>query len=105
MQFGRFDIGGQWCLSQISPDALRTLLARIRSIETMTITEAFNNRDEPGKDYSIADLPSREAWERLVELEYDDEEPGAAGGGGAATVGGDVLDAGPARRVPGHGHR
>ncbi len=74
VQFGRFDIGGQWCLSQISPDALRTLLARIRSIETMTITEAFNNRDEPGKDYSIADLPSREAWERLVELEYDDED-------------------------------
>jgi hypothetical protein len=74
VRFGRFDVGGQWCLSKITPDAMQKLLARIRDIETMTITEAFNNRDEPGKDYPIAELPSREARERLVELEYDDED-------------------------------
>ncbi len=74
VQFGRFDVDSQWCLSKITPDAMRTLLARIRSIESMTVAEAFNNRDEPGKDYSIDDLPSKEARERLVELEYDDED-------------------------------
>lgn len=74
VQFGRFDIGSSWCLSKITPDGMKTLLARIRDIETMTITEAFNNRDEPGKDYSLDTLPSNEARERLVELEYDDED-------------------------------
>lgn len=74
VQFGRFDIGGEWCLSKITPDAMQTLLVRIRDIETMTIAEAFNNRDEPGKDYSLDDLPSKEARQRLVELEYDDED-------------------------------
>lgn len=74
LQFGRFDIDGQWCLSKITPDDMRTLLGRIRSIETMSVTEAFNNGDEPGKDYSIADLPSKAARERLVELKYDDED-------------------------------
>ena len=50
------------------------LLNRIKSIETMTMSEAFNQRDEPGKDYAIADLPSKAARERLVVLEYDDED-------------------------------
>lgn len=74
MQFGRFDAGSQWCLSKITPDEIRTLLGRIRNIETMTITEVFNSSDEPGKDYSIEDLPSNAARERLVELKYDDED-------------------------------
>ena len=74
VQFGRFDIDGQWCLSKITPDDMRTLLGRIRSIETMSITEAFNHGDEPGKDYPIDDLPSKAARERLVELGYDDED-------------------------------
>ncbi|MGH3830079.1 MAG: hypothetical protein ACRDRS_06435 [Pseudonocardiaceae bacterium] len=74
MQFGRFDIGSQWCLAKITPEEMLTLLGRIRSIETMTITEAFNYGDEPGKDYSIDDLPSKAARERLVELNYDDED-------------------------------
>lgn len=74
VQFGRFDVDSQWCLSTIAPDELRTLLNRIKSFETMTVTEAFNQHDEPGKDYSIADLPLNAALERLVELEYDDED-------------------------------
>jgi hypothetical protein len=74
VQFGRFDIGSQWCLSKMTPTEMRTLLDRIRSIETMTVIEAFNYGEEPGKDYSIDDLPSRAARERLVELEYDDED-------------------------------
>ncbi len=61
VQFGRFDVGSQWCLSEVTQDEIRTLLGRIRSIETMTITEAFNYGDEPGKDYSIEDLPTAAA--------------------------------------------
>jgi hypothetical protein len=74
VQSGRFDIDSQWCISKIRPDEMRTLFNRIRSIATMTVIEAFNYGDEPGKDYSIDDLPSRAARERLVELEYDDED-------------------------------
>ncbi len=36
VQFGRFDVSSEWCLSKIEPDELRTLLGRIRAIETMT---------------------------------------------------------------------
>ena len=74
VQFGRFDLDGEWCLSKIEPDELRTLLGRIRAIETMTESEAFNYGDEPGKDYAVADLPTKAAQDRLVELEYDDED-------------------------------
>jgi hypothetical protein len=74
VQVGRFDVGSQWCLSEVTQDEIRTLLGRIRSIETMTITEAFNYGDEPGKDYSIEDLPTKAARDRLVELNYDDED-------------------------------
>ncbi len=55
-------------------DLPRTLLGRIRAIETMTEFEAFNYGEEPGKDYAVADLPTKAAQDRLVELEYDDED-------------------------------
>ena len=74
VQFGRCDVGGPWCLSKLSTGELVTLLQRIAAFETMTVSEAFNARDEPGKDYPVSDLPSKEARERLVELEYDDED-------------------------------
>jgi hypothetical protein len=49
VQFGRFDVGSQWCLSKITSDEMRTLLDRVRSIETMAITEVFNYSDEPAR--------------------------------------------------------
>lgn len=74
VQFGRFDVGSEWCLSQVESEELRTVLQRIGAIETMTVREAFNNQDEPGKDYSVADLPTKAARERLIHLKYDDED-------------------------------
>ncbi len=74
VQLGRFDLGSEWCLSKITPSDHRSLLKRIRDIETMTVSEVFNQREEPGKDYPVADIPLRAARDRLVELEYDDED-------------------------------
>jgi len=48
VQFGRFDVGSQWCLSEVTPDEMRTLLGRIRNIETMTITEGVQQRRRTG---------------------------------------------------------
>ncbi|MGH3565499.1 MAG: hypothetical protein ACRDRH_05605 [Pseudonocardia sp.] len=74
MQFGRCDVGSDWCITKITQPDHVTLLDRIRSIETMKVTEAFNASDEPGKDYELSGLPNRAAQERLVKLEYDDED-------------------------------
>lgn len=73
IQFGRFDIGGPWCLTSITREDHAALLARIRSIERMTVLEAFNNGEEPGKDYEVGRIPNTQALSRLRELEYDDE--------------------------------
>jgi len=74
VQFGRCDVGSPWCLTKITPADHVTLLDRISSFETMKVVEAFNSNDEPGKDYEVARLPSKEASDRLVELEFDDED-------------------------------
>jgi hypothetical protein len=68
VQFDRFDVDGPWCLSTISQSELRSLLGRIKSIETVTVGEAFNQTEEPGKDYPIGSLSNKTAIERLVEL-------------------------------------
>jgi len=74
VQFGRCDLGSEWCITKITQTDHVTLLNRISSIETMKVTEAFNARDEPGKDYELDRLPNAAALARLVELEYDDED-------------------------------
>lgn len=65
---------GPWCLTNISkPDHL-TLLRRIRSFETMTVNQVFSNDGQVGKDYDIDRLPTKEARDRLLELELDDRD-------------------------------
>ncbi|WP_189209036.1 hypothetical protein [Actinokineospora fastidiosa] len=72
--FSRIDLDGPWCLTKISQTDHRNLLSRIQSFETMTVREAFNHGEEPGKDYAIEDLPSKAARKRLEELTFDDRD-------------------------------
>ncbi|WP_033439675.1 hypothetical protein [Saccharothrix sp. NRRL B-16314] len=70
----RIDLDGPWCLTKISQADHRSLLSRIQSFETMTVREAFDQSEEPGKDYPIDRLPNRDARKRLEELTYDDRD-------------------------------
>jgi hypothetical protein len=72
--FSRIDLDGPWCLTKISQAHHRHLLGRIQGFESMTVREAFNQGEEPGKDYAINDLPNKDARKRLVELTYDDRD-------------------------------
>jgi hypothetical protein len=73
IRFNKLDVGGPWCLANITQAEHRKMLERLRSIESMTVREAFNNGDEPGKHYPVDSLPNAEAQRRLEDLEYDDE--------------------------------
>ena len=49
--FSRVDVGSEWCLTKITPDHHRALLARIKSLESMTVHELFNADGKFAKDY------------------------------------------------------
>jgi len=72
--FSRIDLGGPWCLTKITPEGHAELLGKLRSFETMTVTEIFNADGTVGKDYEIANLPNSDACQRLVDLELDDRD-------------------------------
>jgi hypothetical protein len=74
IQFGQFDCEGPWCISKITSADHVTLLNRIRSFESMTMAECFSTSGDPGKDYSLEDLPNDEATQRLVDLGWDDQD-------------------------------
>lgn len=48
------------------------LMGRLAQIETMTVREVFNNSEGLGKHYDVADLPNREAVDRLEALRLSD---------------------------------
>ncbi|EWC59421.1 hypothetical protein UO65_5282 [Actinokineospora spheciospongiae] len=72
--FSRVDVGGPWCLTSIDPTDHATLLDRIRGFESMRVQEVFFKGDEPGKGYPLDRLPSRQARDRLGELQLDDRD-------------------------------
>lgn len=72
--FSRIDLDSHWCLTKISPADHRTLLERIKNVESMTVQEVFHRGDEPGKDYPLPNLPNKDALDRLRELTYDDRD-------------------------------
>jgi hypothetical protein len=71
-RFGHLDDDGDWCLSQIGTDALRGLLDKLKSFETMTVGEVFAPGSEHGKRYAVEDMPSQ-AQHRLLAIGRDDE--------------------------------
>ncbi|MET7998485.1 hypothetical protein ABZU76_47210 [Amycolatopsis sp. NPDC005232] len=70
--FSRVDVGGPWCLTEISQSDHAGLLGRIRDIESMTVHSVFSGNGL-GKDYPLP-LPNDQANGRLSELEYDDRD-------------------------------
>jgi hypothetical protein len=66
------DVGGPWCLSKATPPDLVRILEAVPHLESMTPLAVFSGY--PGKDYAVAELPSREARDRLVELGRDDQD-------------------------------
>lgn len=72
--FSRVDVGGPWCLTKIKPTDHAALLERIAGFESMTVNEVFHNGEEPGKDYTLAELPNPQALKRLRQLTFDDRD-------------------------------
>lgn len=70
VRFNKVDCDGPWCLSKISPGDHVGLLKSIKSLESMTVGEAFQG-GHPGKDYRISDLPNKHARQRLAELNLE----------------------------------
>ena len=67
------DVGGPWCLTSIERDHFVDLLQRLKSFESMPCTQVFGPGSEEGKVYLVEQLPNRDARDRLVELELDDQ--------------------------------
>ena len=73
IRLSHLDVGGPFCLTDIEKEHFMQLIGRVKSFESMQRTVVFAPGSEEGKVYAVADLPSRAARERLVELEYDDQ--------------------------------
>ncbi|GIG93149.1 hypothetical protein [Plantactinospora endophytica] len=72
VRWNRFDYQGPWCIGASTPDALVTLMMRLRDMEGMTPARVFSG--DLGKDYGEpARLPNRDARKRLEELGLADE--------------------------------
>lgn len=72
VRFNQVDIEGPWPLSAATPEELNRILQAVAQVETMTPLEAF--KGYPGKDYKTAELPSKEARDRLLVLQRDDQD-------------------------------
>jgi hypothetical protein len=72
LRFNQVDVGGPWCLSKAIPADLVRILEAVSSFESMRPREVF--KGYPGKDYIVAELPMREARDRLVQLGRDDQD-------------------------------
>lgn len=60
-------------MGHIDSGHLLDLLERLQSFESMKCAEVFSPGSEIGKTYSVAEIPTKEARDRLVELQYDDQ--------------------------------
>lgn len=61
-------------MTKITSADHKTLLARIKAVESMTVHELFNADGKFAKDYDPERLPNQKAKRRLEELEYDDRD-------------------------------
>lgn len=73
VRFNSVDLEGRWCMGSIDSGHFRDLLERLRSFESMKCADVFARGSEIGKTYTVSKLPAKEARDRLVDLEYDDQ--------------------------------
>ena len=62
------DLGGPWCWSALGGEDLRTVLQRLKELETMTWQAIANTGSHPIEVASLA----KAARDRLVEIQQDD---------------------------------
>lgn len=72
IRFNQVDLDGPWPLSAATPDELKRVFQAVAQLETMTPLEVF--KGYPGKDYKTAELPTKEARDRLLSLQRDDQD-------------------------------
>jgi len=73
-RFDQVDVGGPWCLTNITAEHHKYLIAKLREFETMTVAEVFSQGENtPGTDYNnMSQCPNQRAPRRLIELGMDD---------------------------------
>lgn len=72
-RFTHVDHGGPWGFGQVTPGTLCWILECLGRFETMTTDEIFHNGGHPGKDYDVADLPTKQARTRLEHIGLADQ--------------------------------
>lgn len=72
-RFDLLDIGGPWCLTNITKADHQLLLGKLAELERLTMNEAFSQYRRLGKDYTnLAECPNPETLRRLQVIEMDD---------------------------------
>lgn len=71
-RFGLADKEGPWALNGCDAGTVHGLIEKLRQFETMTSAE-LERSGETLKHYSVDGLPTREALNRLAELNLDDQ--------------------------------
>lgn len=60
-------------MGHIDSSHLLDLLERLQSFESMKCKEIFAPDSETGKTYVVSKIPTKDARERLIDLQYDDQ--------------------------------
>jgi hypothetical protein len=71
-RFKHVDNDGPWGLSKLSPDDMAELISKLAQVETQTIKELFFGGEEPGKHYTVENIPTPLAHDRLAALRLGD---------------------------------
>lgn len=72
-RFGLVDHDSPWCFDSVGGEDLCGILRHLRDFESMTTGELFpGSRSYPGKDYTVAKIPTTAAHGRLEALGLND---------------------------------
>lgn len=67
------DLEGEWGWQNLDMATMQQIIAKLRQFESMTLNEVFHRGDDPGKWYSLSQLPAA-ARTRLQQLNHDDAD-------------------------------
>lgn len=64
------DVEDPWAVTKLTGPEIVAVAQRMKAFETMSVQEIF--KGNPGKHYQVAELPSKEARDRLDALQLSD---------------------------------
>jgi hypothetical protein len=67
-RFGLVDHGGPWGFEAVGAGDLCDVLRKLRDLESMTVGEVFSGSGQPGKDYTVSQIPNDAAHVRLEQM-------------------------------------